>query len=238
MIYMHETIFVVDKRSEDSLSEIRCMEGISAAVEGNNLLLKYSNKISEADNKLLQLPVKKTFLVDDQHQLFEKDSMTPVSVLKELEWLPLTALLKVESQPFAMPAILAEKHTVKIVPSNTVVKSNALLTELNIFKNYAETSSAIRLQTLKFAASEKNQVLIIGNPLPPIPGTEYWQAYDMLIPCGYNFEIPFMSKAINDKINEKKDSVILFDVHGNYQKIDKNFFVQATRSAIRSTNKK
>src|SRR5579871_3995181 len=175
---MQEMIFVIDKKNEGALSEVRCIEGLYAATDNENILLKCAINITNENSGIVELPVKKTFLLDDERQLFEKKSDTPVDVLKEYNWQPLSEFLKIELPVFAMPAKVTGKYTFKIIPASNSANGSALLTALAIFKKYAEEAPAIRLQSLTFAASEKNEVLIKGNPLPPLPGKEYWESYD------------------------------------------------------------
>ena len=105
----------------------------------------------------------------------------------------------------------------------------------DVWKQYAKTASETRLFATRFAVSEKNKVLIIGDPLPSLPGIEYWQTGNVLLPAGYDFELSIMEEFVNKKLNENKSAVILFDKDGSWQRIDKTFFVVSKRSAIRLT---
>ena len=110
-----------------------------------------------------------------------------------------------------------------------------MLTSLEEWKQYAETAPGVRLERLKFAVSEKKEVLVIGEPLPSIPGMEFWQTADVLIPSGYDLEFDLLSGFIQQRFNSNNNSFVVFDKDCNYQVIDKNFFVTAKRSAVRTT---
>jgi hypothetical protein len=109
------------------------------------------------------------------------------------------------------------------------------MTTLGLWKKYAETAPASRLDHLQFAVSEHNNVLIIGNPLPAIPGKQYWIKDEILLPAGYDFEIKFVSAFIRDRNNGEGETYTLFDPDGNWKQISRSLLVPAKRSAVRLT---
>ena len=76
----------------------------------------------------------------------------------------------------------------------------------------------------------------MGDPLPAIPGIEYWRNEGMLPPAGYDFEWPGLANSISiiyKKING--NDIGLFRIDGSYERILQNCIVAATRSSIRLT---
>ena len=211
------------------------MEGLRAAEEENCIWIRGINALLEMDKELLRLPATNTFIIDEQGNLFLSGGLTPVAILKPLEWIALTDFISVEAPTAALPGKTNEKVSIRIILSAVERKGTALLTTLDVWKQYAETASETRLLSTRFAVSEKNKVLIMGVPLPSLPGIEYWQTGDALIPAGYDFELSIMREFVNKKLNENKNSLIVFDKEGGCQKIDKAFFVVSKRSAIRLT---
>jgi len=214
---MPEFLLKLDIKNKESLGAVRCMEGLQAAEEGNCIWIRGINALLEMDKELLRLPATNTFIIDEENNLFLPGGLTPVA--------PTAAL----------PGKTNDKVKLKIIPSAIVRKGAAILTTLDVWKQYAETASETRLFATRFAVSEKNKVLIMGDPLPSLPGIEYWQTGNVLLPAGYDFEFSIMEEFVNKKLNENKSSVILFDKDGSWQKIDKSFFVISKRSAIRLT---
>lgn len=228
---MRAFLFKIDKKDLASLATVRCMPGLMAAEEGDMIWLH----ATEADNAVKQLPVKNTFTIDDNNHLFLPGGLTPVDTLKEMPWQPLTTFINVALPASALPGKVNDLVPVKLVPSKTAQQGIALLTTLAAWKNYAETAPATRLRALRFAVSEKMDVLIAGHPLPPLPGTEYWAINNILVPAGYCFEISIAAAFIKEQVNNTGDALILFDRDGHWQKISKTMFVPAKRSAIRLT---
>ena len=211
------------------------MEGLRAAEEENCIWIRGINALLEMDKELLRLPATNTFIIDEENNLFLPGGLTPVAILQPMEWTSLTDFIVVEAPTAALPGKTNDRINIKIIPSAIERKGTALLTTLDVWKQYAETASETRLFATRFAVSEKNKVLIMGDPLPSLPGIEYWQTGDVLLPAGFDFEVALMEEFVNKKLNENKSAVILFDRNGSWEKIDKSFFVMSKRSAIRLT---
>ena len=232
---MNELIFIVDKKDKEALGSVRCMEELKAAVDEKNIWLRglYDNR--PLDKAIQQLPLQHSFYIDENNLLFAPGSLTPVAVLPVLEWIPIAKFISVEIPVAALPGRLHETVNINIIPSVINKKGAALLTTLAAWKAYAEAAPAIRLAPLQFAVSQNSQVLIIGDPLPAIPGKELWRIENILIPNGYDLEIPMAVSFINEKLNAQRDALLIFDTNGSYEKVDRAFFVAAKRSGIRLT---
>ena len=232
---MEEYILRMKKKDQDALGSIRSINGIQAAIDNEILWIRVPFKIYQDEISIKQLPVENSFMLDGEGRLFHLGGLTPVDKLKELEWQPLISLIRVELPVSLLPGKVDQKISINIISSENAQPGAALLTSLAVWKNYAETASSVRLNCLRFAVSEKNEVLIVGNPLPPLPGTEYWMSNDNLVPCGYDFEYGLESALIKEQYNPGKEALLLFNNKGESQLISKTFFIPAKRSAIRLT---
>lgn len=233
---MKDILLKLEKGERASLGNTRCLKSVVAAEDGDYIWIRVKDVTDEINHKLKQLPVKSTYTVDDKNQLFLPNGFTPVDVLKEMNWIPIQSFITIEPPVSNIPGQTKSKVDIKLVPSITERRGNALLTDLVTWKEYADTASAIRLATLKFAVSANDEVLIIGTPLPSLPGKEYWLQNNCLLPCGYEFEIPFVGNFLQSEINSSNAGLILFNTHSEWQIIDHSLFVEAKRSVIRLTN--
>jgi len=233
---MYELIFTLDKKNIDSLGNIRSMAELQVAADESDIWLRGLYDTGETDKAIRQLPIKHSYYVDENNLLFAPGSVTPVAVLPQLNWQPIAEFIGVKIPVAAMPGKLEDAAAIRVIPSMLDKKGTALLTPLEQWKAYAETAPAIRLAQLQFAASQKNEVLILGTPLPSIPGKEYWKTGNILLPCGYDLEIPMAVSFINEKLNPKQDGLLIFDTDGRCEKIDFAYIVPAKRSAIRLTS--
>jgi hypothetical protein len=232
---MHELIFTLHKKDKDALGAVRCMDDLKVATDENNIWLRGLYNNAAVDKSIQQLPTQHSYYLDENNLLFSPGGLTPVATLPVLQWLPVAAFINIEIPVAALPGHLDQPAIISIISSAKNKKGAALLTTLQQWKAYASNAPAIRLAPLQFAVSQNSDVLIIGNPLPAIPGKELWMIDNILIPNGYDFEIPMAISFINEKLNATKDAVLLFDTDGTYEKIDLAFFAKAKRSATRLT---
>lgn len=232
---MQEYVFKLLEKDKDALGFVRCMDGLKVAEYDGYIWLRGISISAEIPLQLKQLPIKNTYTVNEHQQLFDIGKLVPIAQLQHLNWLSIASYITVEAPTAALPGVTNERTTIKLVASTEEKNSTALLTTLSIWKQYAETASAIRLAPLQFAVSENNEVLIIGTPLPPLPGKSFWQLGGLYLPDGYVFEFTMAASFINKQLNAKKDAILVFNTDGSYHRIDRSFFIPAKRSAIRLT---
>lgn len=230
---MGHYIFKLRRRDRDSLAAVRNHGLLWAADTADFIWLKSQ---SAPDVLLRQLPVLETYITDEQDRLFIPGALTPVGVLPVLEWSTLPAFLPVQVPVAAMPARMPGKIPVRLKASAESRPGNALLCDLKIWKQYGETAPSTRLDVLSYAVSESAQVIITGNPLPALPGIEYWSpGHGLFFPCGYEPELPLYSLLLGPKLNPDGLSMVLFHQDGSFDCISKRFLIKSTRSGIRQT---
>lgn len=232
---MSEYIVVLAEKDAEALGQIRCFPGLQAAAREGHIWLRGIVAKTQPPVLIRQLPALQTFLLGPGEQLFPIGGLTPTSLLPPLDWQALPAFLPAELPVSALPGSIGERVPLRIVASGRAEKGAALLTGWPVWAAYVEKAPAVRLQGLRFAASERSQALITGDILPPLPGREYWLQAGLLLPAGFDFEFPVLAELIRKKYNPENATVLIFDENGAFEKIDRNLFAPATRSAIRMT---
>ncbi|MBO9633487.1 MAG: hypothetical protein J7578_10260 [Chitinophagaceae bacterium] len=230
---MLELVFKINKQNEEALGAVRCIDGLKLAMDGPFLWLRGILFSETMDIRLRSLPVLQSYLVNENGLLFVPGHTTPTDKLPALDWQPLKDYLQVELPMSSLPGKLDGKIPFQLVPSEDQRKSIALLTSLHQWKQYAASAPAVRLQVLRFAVSENDEVLIMGAPLPPIPGKEYWSIHDLLIPSGLEPAIGIAAKFFADKMNPDRSLYLLFLPDKGWQQLEKTSFLPAKRSGIR-----
>lgn len=229
---MKQWIFKIAKKDKDTLGSIRCSPSMTAAVDKDWIWLKGHFPSGKPIVEIFQLPLIATFILGNKNQLFPQGALTPVGQLPELEWRSLPELLPFEVPPAAMPGKLTERHQIELVPSEEERPGDALLVDWATWKNYVIEAPAVRLKPLQFAVTENKMVLVLGQPLPAIPGKEFWLQHHNLLPCGFDFKIAIVAELLAHKLNRDRDAYLRFDAFGQWQKIDINNFVKANRGAV------
>jgi hypothetical protein len=232
---MKELILVLSQTDKAALGSVRCLPGLQAAEAEGFIWVRGIPALEKIDLRIRQLPGLHTYLLDADNNLFPPGGLTPVGKLKSLNWVALSSFVTVELPVSALPGKIDQQHAIRLVPSGRSQAGNALLTDLETWKAYAEHASLVRLQQTRFAVSEKNKVLIIGSPLPALPGREYVLQDTLLLPCGYEFDPPVICSLVITRFDPLKEALLLFDTNGTWEKIPTTAFVHSTRSAIRLT---
>lgn len=234
---MQEKLIILKKEDQEFLGGIRTFPNLWIAEDEKNIWLK-GIPIEKANNPIFQsLPAVKSYYLDDENRLFPIGKKTPIGKLEKKEWQPILDYLKIELPTSLLPGETNEKYEIKFISTEEIKESTALLTSFSIWKRYAEITSNIRLNRLKYAVSEKDEVIIMGNPLPAIPGKEFWLNYHILLPNGQDFEYPLIAPLLYQKMRREKGDIILYH-NDNFVKISSADFQLATRSSIRKTFEK
>jgi hypothetical protein len=235
---MSEFILKIDKSNRNSLGVVRCRKSLMVAELDQYILLRGTTDSIDLENQLQMLPVLQRFTLDKDGNMFLQNAVTPVETLPELSWQTPETFIPVELPASAMPGIIESTLNIRLAATDKIRQTMALITQLDTWKKYAETAPAVRLDRNRFAVSGNNEVMIMGEPLPSLPGREYWSENDIFLPAGYEFEFPLVTGFLRQKLGVAKGDIILFDEAGQWQRIERNFFVEAKRSAIRLTEPK
>lgn len=230
-----DLILYFKKKDLESLGKIRTMPHLTIALEGDFFYAKGFAVSKKTIPILAALPAQVVYELDANNLLFPKGKTTPIKTLPNLTWQPIRQVLPIEMPVAALSGQPPRQDLPTLVRADNSQKGTVLKTTISLWKQYAETAAAVRLAQLKFAVSEKGEVLIWGTPLPPIPGQEFWVSNGNFLPCGFDFELSLYSILIQKQWNALQDAILLFDKTGNWEKIALKNFVKGTRSAVRMT---
>jgi hypothetical protein len=232
---LKEYVLKFSIKEKNNLGAIRNLNGILAAQEEEVIWVRGFLYTETLPLKVRQLPVLNSYLMNSDNLLFVPGKITPIGRLGEMQWIPLAEYIDAEFPVAALPGQSSRKLLLKLVPSTAQEKSFALLTDLKSWKTYVEEAPEIRFRDLRFAVSENGDVLVLGTPLSPIPGKEYWCREHVLLPCGFDFNYSFIVESIVRKLNLSDEHYLLFYPDGSWNKIPVEAFREVSRSAVRKT---
>jgi hypothetical protein len=230
---MKLSVLVLEEKYQDYIGTIRTVKGWVACRQKDQIWLK--GPLNNDRNQLLisSLPVLASYELDEQNRLFPKGKLTPVDQLEGWEWEKLSDFVRVEMPVSALPARQVNPISISLVRNENSYPAYALQTSFAAWKNYVDEAPLVRLQALKFVVSSLDEVLIIGEPLPPIPGKSYWLNEDLLMPAGFNFDPPFLGQLLNQKLKVQTPSYILFNEEAKQDIIPVDLFKPADRAVVR-----
>jgi MoxR-vWA-beta-propeller ternary system domain bpX2 len=228
-------IVVLNEKDRNALADIRLLSNVEVAVDSSQIWLRTPLLNGGLDMEIRQLPLVETYILDENELLYPLGGVTPIGKLKSLKWMTLTDFIPIELPVSVMPAEVSETVTIEVVASQKEQKATALSTTASAWLAYVSTAPEARLKRLKFAVSDANNVLVVGEPLPPIEGQTYWLHNNIFMPSGYDFELPIVSELIYQKENLQNHAFLCFNTEGVPHRIEELDFVLATRSAVRLT---
>lgn len=239
---MTEHVLVLAPAAAGVLAAVRTLPGLHAAPEPatGRLWLRTGPSSEPLPPALRQLPAEAVYTLDAAGRLFQPGRLTPTATLPALAWQPVRELLPVELPTAALPAQGAPRYRPRLVPSAQAEPGAALLTSLAEWLRYAETAPEIRLVGLRFAAAADGRVLVLGTPLPPLPGQEYWVApgaapAGLLLPAGHALEAPLLAPLLAQQLVPAQDALLLFAPDGGWERVPTAHLLPATRAAVRRT---
>jgi hypothetical protein len=232
---MTQRVLILAAADREILGSVRHLPGLQAAEAAGQLWLRGLPVAGELPLAVRGLPAVAAYSLDAQGRLFPPGQLTPTAQLPALAWLPIREFVPLELPTAALPAQGAPTYRVQLTPSARAEAGVALLTTLETWQAYAETAPEIRLQSLRFAVAADQRVLLLGTPLPPISGQEYWLSEGLLLPAGFDFEAPLLAPLLAQKLNPVGEDVLLFAADGSWERVPKAHLLPVTRSAVRLT---
>jgi hypothetical protein len=231
-----ERILMLAAAQRAALGTVRDQPGLRAAPdETGQLWLRGLPATSPLPLALRQLPALASYAADAEGRLFPDGKPTPTGRLPLLAWQPLARFIPLEMPTAALPGQHPAPMPVRLLPSGRPRPGAALLTTLAALQSYAEAAPAVRLAGLRFAVSARGQALVLGTPLPPISGQEYWLSAGLLLPAGFDFEVPLVAQLLASQRPGPAADVLLFFPDGEYELLATTQLHPVSRSAVRLT---
>ena len=229
-------IFVLAAADRETLGSVRHLPGLQAAEIAGQLWLGGLPATGELPPPVRGLPAVAIYGLDAEGRLFPNGQRTPTARLPAgLVWQPMRSFVPLELPTAALPAQGVPAYRVCLRPSARAEAAAGLLTTLATWHAYAETAPEIRLRCLRFAVAADARVLLLGTPLPPLPGQELWLREGLLLPAGFDFEAPLLAPLLREKLQSAADDVLLFAADGRWERVLNADILPVTRSAVRLT---
>jgi len=223
----------------ESVASLRCEPGLELGSQQNQLWLKSDGSVLIDSLSVKQLPATARYYVDEEKRLFRLGEITPCGVLPDLTWEPIAQAISIEKPIAAMPAEVLSNLPVELVQARQERESEALLLPFSVLATWVEDAPAFRMEKLRFAVSERGEALVVGKPLPPLPGQAFWRERSLLFPAGYALRIPELAIILEKKIKTQyaDSQMIVFHADASWEVVNKADFQPLSRSAVRNTGR-
>lgn len=208
----------------DFLRQIRHWNNLKIAKDAGTVWIKNftENQISSIELKSIPFA---THYYSKENYIYLQGTALPLKKMPNLLWTPIDKAIKIELPEFNHNYFgIQEKINMQLTPSETEEKTSVLLVDNSLANKYITEAAAIRLQYLNWICVNKNQSLIIGEPLLPLTGKAFWQSKNYIFPVGYTLEFPVLAESFNQQINPNNDHYIWYYNIDHYCLVEKNKF--------------
>ncbi len=227
---------LLDEVHKADLGTIRVWSNLKIAFDGKDIWVKDFTHQQIHSVEVKSIPYK-TIFYSKGAKLYLHNSLLPDrNIPASLLWTQIDRAL-----PISLPDLnhnyfgIQEKISIALVASETEAEAVAMITSLDVLKQYIETAPAIRLEHLFWTILQNKDVLLIGKPLLPITGQTYWRQEDVLLPVGFDFDLSILAGKLIDTINPGRRGIVLWNQENRYLFIDKNAFQPLSLSSFRNT---
>ncbi|TRW27320.1 hypothetical protein FMM05_01385 [Flavobacterium zepuense] len=233
----HITTYILEIPISNTLllGHIRHWDNLKGATDDATIWIKDITQQQADSPEIMAIPYKTLYYQKD-NLLFVKGSLLPVKKMRSaLLWSPLDRLLPVSLPPLNHNFFgITNGVSVNIIPSATEQEPYALLLNRDAAASYITSAPKVRLQNLHYSGIDDN-ILILGTPLLPVSGQTYWRVNNMLLPAGYDFELPLLYSTVENLIAPDGNHLIIWQINGSYTLLPKEAVMPLSISSFRLT---
>jgi len=218
-----------------ALGTLRRWPGVEAVVTASRIWFRTDSLDEQRIEHLRRIPGIERYTVFPDGQLVPAAGRVPGGYLPSGSWRPIADLLGVELPPIHDTLTASVTGAVRLVRSAIEREPTWLRTSLAIWTEYAATAPQVRLARWMFAADGRENVLIRGTPLPPLPGTVFVDRERIIVPAGWTWSPHLPAATLREAFAIDKGDTLLWTPDGACEVIRESGLVAATRSAARAT---
>lgn len=230
-----------------ALGAVRLEPGLSVALvkatetTAGAAWLRGTDWSKEIEATVRRLPLTGLYQLLDDGQLIATGTRVPRGQLPKAQWMSLSAWLKLTVQP----ALMAGNEpppgvALRLVPAAEFHDANVLVTTGAVWRQYAIAAPAIRLRPLSFALHQDGRCVLLGQPLPPLPGERFVldQAARVAVPAGFAWSPAVLGLVLKQRLRLHDHDLALMtnsEAGLSIELVRAESFVRATRSAVRAS---
>ncbi len=225
----------LDRADAGALAALRLVPGLEVAEASGSIWLR-GEALAEDLRPLLQAIPAVARFERTGDALRWPAGLVPRGVLPPGPWRPLASAF-----PLTAPAITTTtsgavpRAAVRLTRGGTLLPPAALLLPLAVWARFAIEAPTVRLQRWRFAASRgEGRVLVLGTPLPALPGEPFIApAPGLLIPAGCTWTPAIDPAVLRAAAGARADDIVWWREREGILLLPAEQWVPATRSGAR-----
>ncbi len=225
---------------------LRAMRDVEVAVVGDDVWIKGCNLDDGLLSTLSAIADGPVFALADKCVLTPIGQLVPTCRLPDAEFMSAGDFFQPVLPTAKMPRRTVDRMALSLSRCADEHPAELWRGSAVVFRAWVETAPEIRLRALRYAvsAATEAEVLVRGNPLPPLPGCSYWLSGQVALPLGWHWSPRIDSAAMNEvilqSVNDASASTLVVWNHsnddlsvGHLEVTARTSFVPATRSSVR-----
>jgi hypothetical protein len=152
----------------------------------------------------------------------------------DLSWEPLDDSLELQLPPagFAAPRDALQRQPLRLIRGGRPLQPTAMLASLVDFHRWVDTASEIRLRRLKWV-QRAGEVLVMGEPLPPIAADYFIRTDHVLVPAGYVWTPAVTAADVKAVFAIEQDQWLVWESNQSWDAVDEDAWMAVRRASVR-----
>lgn len=222
----------VDQVHKSSLYDLRNWAHLKIASDEHLIWVRGFTNTEIGSVKVLSIPSAKRYCLQGT-KLYLLGHRLPYRVEPSLLWTEIQRglSLNLPQQNFNYFG-LNQAHSISIVPSDKIYTMNVTIVQLDLLCAFVRSAASIRMESLKWTIIDDQQALIIGTPLLPISGEDYYTNGCFIIPGGYKLKYGVMLATYEKSLLGHSDCWYIIDEKNEMRKINRSEFTILNKGSV------
>ena len=190
------------------------------------------------ESVLRTLPVIERYELVGADRLRPSGRLVPTGRLPRLAWRPLKDWTRLHFPSARLPASDSDIDNVapRLVESSGRMRvADVLLADGNVFRDFVLYAPEHRLFVLKYVVDTAGKVLVLGTPLPSIPGERFALRSRIAVPAGLEWSPALSENVMVQWLGLAPARIALWHADGSLSEIDRSQLAPVTRSSVVET---
>lgn len=221
--------------ASESLAPLRLEPGLEVLARPGEIWLRGASSNAALVAQLRLLPADERFRWKPPLNLCPEGSRIPSTRLPEGPWQKLDQWLTARLGTSAWPATAPRPVPLRLERCSIERPATLLFTEASTLRHWLQEAPQVRWQRLRVAVDTAGQALVLGEPLPPLPGPRFVCAEQVAVPAGYAWQPPVPVTVVRRRLGLGADALVVWWADGTFTRLHAEQFVPLTPAFGRET---
>ena len=218
-----------------ALDALRIAPGLELLAIDRELWLRARQPDADMLARLRGVPWTETYAVLPDRTLRPAGRLLPAGTLPDGKWLPLATALTLHFATSTAPITQPARVELRLVEAREWRAPSLVVTTPAAWSAFIDTASEVRLARLQFAQTA-GEVVVRGDPLPPLPGEHLREDSGIARPVGTAFHPAVSAATVRAALRLGAGEIALWSRAGNVACIPAEAWLPADRATVRLMN--